>query len=201
MATLSLTKAKKSDSWLKHLLFCYTRSVQTENEAGAIVPDEVVYLCILFSSAADYWDVIGNNTYLSRSRMEISKLVFHGWRNSSYGKQVIKSTSKRIVMWKLKMGKSTRKTYIGIASNTNCQDRLNTDKYCRNGTKNSFYVYKSRRLLTLTLNLKERKIKLDGLKCSVSSTIKIDNNVSYRLAVSLRNPDDSITIVDFFEYC
>ena len=53
----------------------------------------------------------------------------------------------------------------------------------------------------MILNLKERTIRLGPMDDPdfAFNNIKIDESVSYRLAVILRYPKDSMTIVDFVD--
>ena len=235
MANLDISSAKKADNRLRFLVFGYIKSVQRANKTYLnVIPTEIFYLCILFLFSPEDQDLIGAQINLSEDKKIISKdgSAERGWKNTTYGRTVIQSTSKRIVTWKLKMGKFKKQNniYIGVTSNPECQNKdyggpskgfyyaigdgnLDRgchnrvhDKDCRDCVKASSIYYESEDVVTMVLDLKDRRIKF-GVSKDVSREkkkkvafldIKIDSNVSYRLAVSLRNPNDSVTILDFF---
>ena len=66
---------------------------------------DIYHLCILFLFEAEYFDIIGNKINLSQDRMTITKDQSgrYDWLNTSYGKNIILSTSKKIIRWTLKM--------------------------------------------------------------------------------------------------
>ena len=155
--------------------------------------------------------------------------AIYNWKNTTYGKMVIPSISKQIVTWKIKMKPFTeeRNRVIGIASSTDCIDKdytynkvghyygisdsgtrfwnhkLKEETSVETAAEYDTFEYHDRSgdTVTMILNLRDATILFGQSEHPkiAWTNIKIDKDVNYRLAVSLRCQLDSMTIVDFVE--
>ena len=212
-------RSKKADDKIQHLAFDM-RLAQNSHESLNSIPIDIIYLCILFLYEIEYFAIIGSRINLSTDRLTITKdkYAMENWLNTSYGKIDILSTSESIATWKIKVGKFNHMGNIcmGITSTTNCTDKdFTEDKeghlYAVSdaGTIFQSYIgpqwndalkYGSNDIVTIILNLKDATLSyaINEKEAVVGwSNIKIDNNVSYRFAVSMRFPLDSVSIDDF----
>ena len=223
-----LITAKNADNNLQLLVFGYIKLIQKSNESLNIIPTEIIYLCILFLFQKEFFEIIPNKIILSDDKLTVTKqaLADEGWLNTSYGKVVVSSISQTIVTWKLKINQSkySGNFCIGIASNAKCVNDdivFDEDSYiyifgangCRlnNDLDTPIIVdytdaadrfrYDSGDIVTIKVNFKDASISFGANdKLAVAfKKIAMNADISYRLAVSIRNPSDSVSIVDFVE--
>ena len=195
-----------------------------ESESISTIPTEIIYLCILFLFEVACFEIPGDEINISQDGLKITKdpSATSEWESTSYAQPEILSTSKKIITWKIKIGEceSNDNICIGIASTIDCQNKdysYHTEGFyytvssggvpfkCakdRTAVRNYKYrcrdaSYKSGDIVTMILNLQQATLSLGSSeKPKVAfKNIKIDSNVSYRLAVILRYPLDSISIV------
>ena len=222
--TNRIPEAKKADNNLQHLVFGYVRSIQKCYKSLNTIPVDIIYLCVLFLFQIEQFDIIGSEINVSKDKSTIIKVKSGkdncNWLNTSYGKAAILSTSGSIVTWKIKLGTFDYSGNIcmGISSTTNCQDKDFTENaqgyfyaVSDGGTKfetpfkprceDAFKLrYGSNDVVTIILNLKDEILSFavnDRPAVVGWINVRIDNNVSYRFAASMRFPLDSMSIVDF----
>ena len=64
------------------------------------MPIAIISLCILYFRLLDRFQIIGKNVSLFNQQKNNTKLK-QGWLNTSYGRNIIPSTSKCIAKWML----------------------------------------------------------------------------------------------------
>lgn len=220
MSSWNIADAKNADDKVQCLVFGYIKSAQESLELALTIPTEIFYLCILFLFDIECFEIPGDGISLSEDKMTITKNASsdNSWTNTSYGQFIAQSTSTKIVTWTIKIGDSGYfgNICIGIASSTDCQNQDFSEApegihYCisdsgskfssqHRGTWDDKLRFSSGSNIKIILNLKDKKLSfsINGKEDMVGwEKIEVDQEISYRLAVSMRFGGDYITIIDF----
>eukprot|EP01084_Bolivina_argentea_P108655 194194_1 len=232
---LTLQEVKYVDDSNKRLVFGFIREIEAKCSIQN-TPPLILYTCLLYYYATEYFDKCGTGVNISDDKMTITKDSASGttWNNTTYCKNFIDSTSKGIVKWTFKMNKfHTEKDHnfpssdicIGI---TSTEDNTNKDWafgasgfYYASGNLGKFFQTDNDSMnkcnanrdsieekikfgesdqITLILDLEQRKIFQQinaGEKYLIWKQIKVDENVKYKVAVTLRYPNNSMTLVEY----
>ena len=219
----SLKQLKAIEQDTEFTVFGYVRQNENNLSLFCNVPDMVTHLCLSYYFHGEYFEKAGDDIKISNDKMTVTKIAGPAdWNNSSYGKQWINSSISQIVEWKFKVNKMECGIYICLVS---CDNRLNEDCigyknkmdfpnygfHSGGGVntrdeittswsmKNSFKFVEND-IISMILDTKQGHLFLQnaqGEKSVVVRTIKSDPEIRYKMAVSLENKSDSVSLVDF----
>ena len=221
---LKRVKSIKQDT--KFTVSGYIRQNEKKLSLFCNVPDMISYLCLLYYFHGEYFEKTGDDIRISKNKMRVTKIVNNNnFRNTSYGKTWIESTVQQMVQWKFKIDKIVYPVgdiYICLVSTDN---RLNQDCNDKNRDKPNFAIgspgwvivngdeyeikcyvganlvkYGENDIISMILDTKHRQLcfkRNDGNKITLVKCIKIDSDIKYKMAVSLRSKGDSISLIDF----
>eukprot|EP01083_Nonionella_stella_P158332 515222_1 len=190
-----------------------------------IVPVWISKMCTLFYHTSDHFETIGNNTKSSEDNKTLTKLNTN-WDNTSYGSMVIESDLSSVCRWHLNI-KSFRKTIIfGVSSKPYQNDVSfddiedasadhkyyafwNVSKQCHHHARYGFMKWRrygfmngltenDRVCIELDLRLKRIKLYRNDIDQGVAfHNVEIGRNIHYKLAVSMLDKSDCISILKF----
>ena len=187
------------------------------------IPNMINSMCILFFRDDEIFDIIGRDVKVSENKKIITKLQGH-WQNNTYGIMEIPSMSNIIYTWTLKIHHlelNSGHIMIGISSvqspSTYFEIESNGIHYVYHGEGKIYYVGYSPKwvnddwcsygdgcvendIFSVELDLKSKQIKffINGEDQGVAYTnIDKDDNVKYRLMVSMAGKDDCVEILNF----
>ena len=187
------------------------------------IPIGISSLCTLYLGTIEYFKLFDDQqVMISDDGKSIRKIMGkRDWQNTSYGTVEISSTSKYVYKWYIKIGNNDNdgRCIIGLATepftiNTAFDEDRTNKHYCfatNNGQKKDyksmdFMSYGERigegRVLCIELDLKQGCIKFgeQGYEWNTKvafKRIKIGEDISYRLAVSMYEVDCQISIIKF----
>lgn len=103
--TSNLKDVRWIDKDTKYTVYGYIRKQQIRLTSSPYtlfreIPITMISLCILYFRLLDRFQIIGKNVSLSINNRTITKLK-SGWFNTTYGQNIIPSTSKCIAKWML----------------------------------------------------------------------------------------------------
>ena len=213
----------------------YQACIETSYPLFKIIPNIIISACKLYSRQNDYFEIIGNNTTDSENYKYITKTA-KGWHNTSYGSNIIPSTSRIICKWWLKIGHTNENTFyahIGLsaADEKKLKNPINCSNFAlRDGLCYAFWncapaelSYKHRTFISGEFSSEGKRygktIKNDDIFCIelnlddgllrfyindvdqgvAFDNVEIDEDVQYRLAVSMCHADNTVEIVDYEE--
>ena len=166
-----------------------------------IIPDLVIYLCLQFYWIRGCWDIPGSSIKIFGT---ISHYVIgSSWNNTSYGLLTIPSMNGGVYKWTLKIHYiSKHLSIVGITSDLDCM------KHSISRTDKPHYILHSERAkrngdysqvdVELDLNDKVIRFYIDGVVLRKScKKIRCDDNIKYKLAVSLFETGDKVSIINF----
>ena len=149
---------------------------------------------------------------------------FKEFKNTTYGATWINSTVHQIVEWKFKINVLTRSMYICLVScdnreNDDCNERYYYEDFpnfgiCSSGTMYLNYDRSSggfksetdsqchfgkKDVISMILNTKCRELSLRKREqiFLVAKEVTVDSKIKYKMAISLRDLSDSISLIDF----
>eukprot|EP01084_Bolivina_argentea_P018751 34890_1 len=177
------------------------------------IPKAIIQLCFEYYFINEYWDILGKDTKISLDKTSLIKIQ-SGWDNTSYGKNTIPSIGNYIYKWKIKIDKLTNHgMYIGIASNHNethlgFQDTFIDYNYvwdggfglcfCQSVVIEMSIPYDEDDIIYIQLNTQNGTLMFAvNDEQDKPFPIKQNENINYKLAVSMMNPNDCIIVDDF----
>ena len=180
-------------------------------------------LCLLYHFYTEYFDVVGDDIARSEDKKMIidrKSDIMKGYDNTNYGFTTIHSLDIGVFRWKLKIGDSSSdKITVGISSNNERNENFtawrdddtyhNYSHYGYNGylgyktstdgvTKYGRH-FKGGVVIDMELDLNQKQLTFynNGVNQGIAFNIKTDLNINYRLAVSLGDYKNTVTILDF----
>eukprot|EP01084_Bolivina_argentea_P115112 204780_1 len=224
-------KIKQIDNNTKLILFGFIRQSQHElmnkhkEDTFYIIPDLITYACLLFYYTDEYFAksnlaeiIISDNkqTITKRNAPFVSKF---GWDNTSYGNLWIDSNENKIIIWTLKMNRTSGDDIcIGIVPTDDDMHEdftlqcANNYSFCTNGIfmasgihhpAHSVISCRQGDTIQFILDLIESKLKINIIdqdkNCVLCDTIRKAPNIKYKLAISLHYCDDSVTLINYSE--
>lgn len=205
------------------LVFGYVRRL--DGYLSKIVPKSITNVCYEFYAVKDYFEIAGKGIKIEKDDSMITKQenAKENYSNTSYGTKLIDSSQNVIAEWTLKIVKNRIKGLgicIGIANNSNYQNKQSFHCGHKSVENNIYYIYHNERhayqsgdisskygkdygtndIIKLELNLKESKIEfyVNGESQGIlSKDIKRNDETKYRLQISMFFRNDSIEILDF----
>ena len=205
----------------KYTIYGYIRKAQNDDNISQIIPKLITLIILAFYvDPPDEFnpELCGKLIKISNDNTTITK--HSGSTNTVYGKKVIPSTSIGTYMWKIKLLSGTGGMNIGIdnAEGTHCNGNIFVTRnkvyaYCANDgyffgwkesrdvdSRHSLKFNKVNDILTMTLKLTLNGGKLiykinDGKEFMFFDDILVQNNLKYRLAISIYDTNGSIQLI------
>ena len=207
---------------IKFTVFGYVRQSENELSLFCNVPSMISYLCLSYYFHGDYFEKAGDDIQISNDKTTITKISEkYNWFNTSYGKTWIESSIPQIVEWKFKINKKESGCSICLCL-VSCDNRLNFDCclmfdapnygfrgdnrawiHCHGAKAKKYYhnfQFKEGYVVSMILDTKERCLyfKKNGKqKVLFVTNMKIGSTIKYKMAVSLREKRNSISLIDF----
>ena len=211
------------DNRTNDLIHGYIKDVILKQNECSTIPPLIVYTIVAYYWITEYFHVIPGSVSLSDNKKKLTSISF-GRLNTSFGRTIIDSTCHNIYKWKLKIINSSTKrqtcVMIGISTAsdseaTSCFTWSNTAMYyAYNGYNGMIYrqgIIRTRSygktftggdIVGIDLNLSKKQISFtvnDKDQGVAFETIKSEEDLKYRLAISFYETDDSVELMSFYE--
>jgi len=203
-----------------HTVSGFFRQCADTHSLSTTIPVMLTYLCLYYYFHGEFFEKCGQDLQIQHSRMTITRIknpkkgYGSKYSNTGYGKLWIPSDLNKIATWTLTMNNVQKKMFIGLVSQDSRQDEdffVYKDKpmyYISNKGHRDFHDSKYRRgngpkpkkfklgnKISLTLNTQKKTIMVNDVL--IFEAIDTGNDIKYKIAVSITEKDDSITLIDF----
>ena len=193
------------DNKTKYAIYGWMR--KTEEELSLChIPIIISSICIIYFYEYDAFETVGKDTKISSDGKSITKLENSRWRNN-YGKITIASNTNNIYRWDFKL-KKLKHFYVIIGITNSKKLYPNRNFFDADTTFDTYALdavgYTTRKLkqsdeVSMILNLKTAKLKflLNNNEWNKCLTIKKEDNLTYRMFVSLVCSNNCIELTKF----
>lgn len=220
----TFSKLKNSDNHIKHTVFGYLREFQ--NKKCLNIPLAICQLCLQYYYVSEYFQ-LANSNFIQISSDKLTATNIRGFNmDSIYLNQWIHSTSNQICIWKIKINHKQDSWGYVMQFGLTSKEITNGGEFCTKadvpnyGFRSDFYrikdgcilnkddtkhksskMFQSNDTLTLVLDL----VKMTFI-CLINNkerlrfeNIKRGNHIKYKMAFTLLNRNDCITLEQYQE--
>eukprot|EP01084_Bolivina_argentea_P063787 116381_1 len=225
-----LKKAANADIFTKSIIFGYIKRIPNISNIASHIPMTIKYLILLFYSELEWFETVPKDIDISNNKMTITKKKYAklNWANVTFCKNLIPATLNKIVKWTFKINKYHQKKISLPFYQAFCIRIQTKDTRDRNQrTNDTFYEFTSdgslfehgmyelfrkhgngrkfreNDIVTVILNLKNRQIlqQINDEMCVILwSNIEINASIYYRIAITIRHPQNSISMFRYHQY-
>eukprot|EP01084_Bolivina_argentea_P171462 297059_1 len=225
MSASKLKDIKYIPKSTKYLVLGYNKHI--EQILGSNIPILINSLCILYYFESDYFEIAGSGITISEDKKSITKTkstYARAYDNTTYLCMIIPSTQCIECIWTLKIQSSTGTIYsminIGITSNNEIDKNFTAWRHDDNYSSYSHYAYNgyagykssnngissygksfgSGDTIDVHLDLSKKQLIFykNGISQGVAyNNIATNNDIKYKLAVSIHALNHSVTLTKF----
>ena len=207
---LSFKELDRVEQRDKNLVFGYVRQIKNEQ----MIPNLVLFTVLSFWYLAEYFAETGDDIQISDDKMKIAKIIGNGnWRNTTYGKLWFNSMEKMIHKWTFKV-KMKSDVIFGFAAEcihhnedyTACDTIINYGRAGAGGiwengrwVVNAYNPITANSTLIVILDLINAIVihDIDGKMELIHRDIVQNENIQYKLAISMLEKGAVITLIDY----
>eukprot|EP01084_Bolivina_argentea_P239597 402672_1 len=225
----TMSESFHSDKKIAKIVYGYVRRIQKsllkkrQWNVSKIIPNELVYICLSYYHVKEHFVAVGAGVIIEEN--DCGATIVKGshsrdWRNSSFGNIAIDVDSNYVCKWTLKFNCLSAAEFVAVGLTSNSVKSSSTVKafnmeqwtanysYCGSGMKCSrgnrrSYGdgFTSGDTVSIELNCKQKSVSFYKNKVNQGVAFnKIPNGSVLKLAVTLFNVRDSVTIDEYIKY-
>ena len=223
-ASNTVETLKRIPQSLKDFLNGYTREI--EKSVSIHIPSVIPSLCLLYYYQRDYIERADENYEISNDKLSVTCVETHVWKKSVFLHEWIESMSNKIVKWTfyidintsgqdyggLKFVLSSKDEDLPIRFSARTGNPFQTYTFYNNGNYRVCGVFenapesecKYRRfttgdtvIYTLDLKAQQLKCKINDYNEFIAATIKVANDIKYKMIMQINDRGDKITLIDY----